>query len=570
VLQKSYYGKVKMIYIDPPYNTGNDFVYDDNFTEPLEDYLRRTGQIDGEGRPLTTNKKSDGRFHSKWLSMMYPRLRLARELLRDDGVIFVSIDDNEVQHLRMLMNEVFGEECFIASLIWNTEGHTDNQYHVKINHEYILLYEKLSQKSKLGSVIDPNTRAESNLWKGYAENSITKNGPKNPPSEIELPIGFPCNSKSLDLSPTVVDARFYDEIEIKGFISRQITEKYYVSYPIRKDWMKVSESRLTKSCKVYSGWANADKLKAFIDNGCQPIQEEDGITKFFLSENGVIYYRKERDKAKNILSVLQNLGTTEKMRSELEKEYGIPFQYPKPKELLAYLISIGAEDGLIMDFFAGSCSTAHAVLENKNTKLKYIMVQIDQPLDINATEQKISYDFCLANKLRPVLSSISKERIRRVIKKIKAEKAQELSAADEVPDLGFKVFKLARSNFKPWKEYHGDDIATVESLFEEAVTPLAEEWKKHPDALFTEILLLEGYPLDSSVKPRAEFTANRIREVSCPQHEKRLLVCLDDAIAPETVSALQLSADEIFVCLDSAIDDSTKARLDDKGMIKTI
>ncbi|MDP2755173.1 MAG: site-specific DNA-methyltransferase, partial [Nitrospirota bacterium] len=143
LLRKSYTGMVKMIYIDPPYNTGNDFVYDDNFTEPLEDYLRRTGQIDGEGRPLTTNKKSDGRFHSKWLSMMYPRLRLARDLLRDDGVIFVSIDDNEVQHLRMLMNEVFGEENS-RGLISRGTGTPTGQGTGKLTNEldYILCYSK--------------------------------------------------------------------------------------------------------------------------------------------------------------------------------------------------------------------------------------------------------------------------------------------------------------------------------------------------------------------------------------------------------------------------------------------
>jgi len=151
LLRKSYKGMVKMIYIDPPYNTGNDFVYDDNFIEPLEDYLRRTGQIDGEGRPLTTNKKSDGRFHSKWLSMMYPRLRLARDLLCDDGVIFVSIDDNEVQHLRMLMNEVFGEENFIAQVVWEKMYTTKNDSKMISDcHEYILIYAKLIDSLPIG------------------------------------------------------------------------------------------------------------------------------------------------------------------------------------------------------------------------------------------------------------------------------------------------------------------------------------------------------------------------------------------------------------------------------------
>lgn len=193
ILQKSYAGRIKMIYIDPPYNTGKDFIYDDNFTEPLEEYLRRTGQIDEEGKPLTTNKKSDGRFHSKWLSMMYPRLKLSKNLLSDDGVIFISIGDNELHHLKCILNEIFGEENFISVFIWNTDGHTDNQLEVKINHEYIICYQKDSAYTALYDVIDPNTREESNLWKGFAENSITKNGPGNPPSYELFPKDFRAN-----------------------------------------------------------------------------------------------------------------------------------------------------------------------------------------------------------------------------------------------------------------------------------------------------------------------------------------------------------------------------------------
>ena len=139
LLFKPYFGRVKMIYIDPPYNTGQDFVYPDNYADPLKTYLQLTGQVDSEGNLLTSNPETSGRYHSAWLSMIYPRLFLARQLLTEDGVICVSIDDNEVHHLRLLMNEVFGEENFIAQLIWNTEGHTDNQFDVKVNHEYVVL-----------------------------------------------------------------------------------------------------------------------------------------------------------------------------------------------------------------------------------------------------------------------------------------------------------------------------------------------------------------------------------------------------------------------------------------------
>ncbi len=571
LLRKSYSGRVKMIYIDPPYNTGNDFVYDDDFTEPLNDYLKRTGQIDGEGKATTTNKKADGRFHSKWLSMMYPRLRLARELLRDDGVIFVSIDDNEVHHLRMLMNEVFGEENFIANFVWNTDGHSDNQFDVKINHEYVLLFSKSSDYSKLEYIVDPNTRTESNLWKGYAENSITKNGPKNPPSSIELPIGFPCLVETLSLKKTDVASQYYKDIKETGYISRQITDRYSVSYPIRQDDMIVAEKKLVFSCKVFTGWANADKLRKFIINGCNPLIEEDGITRFFLSENGVVYYRKEREKARNILSVLKNFSTTEKMRAELESSYGIPFQYPKPKDLIRYLISIGANEGIVLDFFAGSATTAHAVIDGvvDSRNLQYILIQLDQPLTKNITDQIAGYQFCIDNNLPQNISSIAKERIRRVIKKIKDEKAGELSGTGEL-DLGFKVYKLARSNFKPWENYHGESVEKIEELFSEYVTPLVPEWRKIENGLLTEILLLEGFPLDSVITPLSAYSENHVVEISSSFHEHRLVVCLDDTIEAATVKALALRENDSFVCLDSAIDTETKTRLADKGQIKTI
>jgi adenine-specific DNA-methyltransferase len=212
LLQKSYMGKVKMIYIDPPYNTGSDFIYPDNYAESLQTYLEYTGQIDADGRKFGTNTESDGRFHSKWLNMMYPRLYLARNLLRDDGVIFVSIDDHELDNLRKLMNEIFGEENICATFIWNTEGNTDNQYAIKVNHEYVLAYYKDSEYTDqaIGRVIDPNTREDSNLWKGIADNNVNKNNPANPPDIIELPAGFPCAEESLSYSKKTVDEEFFE------------------------------------------------------------------------------------------------------------------------------------------------------------------------------------------------------------------------------------------------------------------------------------------------------------------------------------------------------------------------
>ena len=213
LLQKAYFGKIKMIYIDPPYNTGKQFIYPDKYSETLDTYLEYTGQKDSDGRKFSTNTDTIGRFHSRWLNMMYPRLYLSKNLLQDDGLIFVSIDDNEAKNLRFLMDYIFGEENFISQLVWNTEGHTDNQFDVKVNHEYIIVYAKNSDEASLQHIIDPNTREESNLWKGYAENSITKNGPGNPPCVIELPKNFPCKSQELEIPKTVVNDEYFHDIQ---------------------------------------------------------------------------------------------------------------------------------------------------------------------------------------------------------------------------------------------------------------------------------------------------------------------------------------------------------------------
>ncbi len=283
LLQESYLGKVKMIYIDPPYNTGHDFIYNDRFEMDEEEYNQQIGLFDEEeNRNFRENNESNPRFHSDWCSMMYARLNLALRLLTDDGVLFISIDDNEVENLKKCTNEVFGESNFVADMIWNTEGHTDNQYDIKINHEYICIYAKDIKQLELGWVIDPNTRDESNLWKGFAENSITKNGPANPPSVIKLKAGFPCKVNDLYIKSNNPSSDFWNEVQKNGYITRQVTEKYNLSYPIRLNDMKVLNGALSEDVELYTGWGNANKLKQFIDNRYTPIEESDGKVSFFF------------------------------------------------------------------------------------------------------------------------------------------------------------------------------------------------------------------------------------------------------------------------------------------------
>ena len=369
-----YAGRVKCIYIDPPYNTGNEgWAYNDNVNSPvIREWLGRV--VGKEGETLDR--------HDRWLCMMYPRLVLLRKLLRKDGAIFVSIDDNEVQSLRAIMDDSFGQKNFIAQFVWNTEGHTDNQFHVKVNHEYVVMYAARKASLELGYVVDSNTRRDSNLWAGIAENSITKNGPGNPASEIQLPVGFPVAIETLQLPPTDIPNGLLRVMRETRAPSNQLKAQFgRVQFPLRFDPMEASEGRLIKKCRVFSGWANANKLRQFINAGCVPIEDNDGIkAQFYISKNGVIYCRKDRgDRARNILSVLRNLGTTEKMRAELES-MEIRFQYPKPKELLKYIIRVGSNDGdVILDSFAGSGTTGHAVVElnaESGGHRRFILIQM--------------------------------------------------------------------------------------------------------------------------------------------------------------------------------------------------
>ncbi len=386
-LMPFYQGKIKCIYIDPPYNTGKQkWVYNDKVNSPkIKEWI---GSVVGpESEDLTR--------HDKWLCMMYPRLNLLKRLLSEDGVIFVSIDDNEVQSLRYLMDEIFGKNNFVAQFVWNTDGHTDNQFHVKVNHEYIVMYSAARPKMALGNVIDPNTREESNLWAGFAENSITKNGPGNPPSEIELPAGFPCTVEKLSLPASDIPRGLIEQMKASDLTSNQLKAKYgKVQFPLRINPLTVEMGKLKKPCKVFSGWANANKLRSFIENKCEPINDGDGMKlSFYISENGVIYYRKDRgNNVSHIVSVLRNFSTTEKMRSELES-MKISFQYPKPKDLIKYIVKIGTgKNDMVLDSFAGSGTTAHAVLDlNKEDggSRKFILVEMEDSVAMPITATRV-------------------------------------------------------------------------------------------------------------------------------------------------------------------------------------
>lgn len=482
VLQKSYFGKIKMIYIDPPYNTGNDhFIYPDRFAESREDYLSRIGDKDETGLMtreglFRKNSKDSGHYHSNWLSMMYPRLFLARNLLRDDGVIFVSIDDNEVHNLRLLMNEVFGEENFVGQFIWKTDGNFDNQAKIKNCHEYIVLYAKTEELFPHPPVVDPNIPDKSKLFKDEIRNKIVKNGPKNPESKISLPKGFPVD---------------FSEGEIKK--RNNAWPKYYSDAIIRN-------GKLLNDVIVSSGWSSKDLLEEFINNNLVPIKDnKDQDTTFIISKTGAIEIIKKRsENQSHVISVLTNMGGSQKAASELEDLNVVFDNYPKPTIMLNYLLKmISKNDFIALDFFAGSCTTAHAVLAlNKEDggNRKFICVQLPEKCDEDTEAFKAGYK---------TIAEIGKERVRRVIKKIKEEQEGKLDLDGNMEkDLGFKVFKLQESNFKIWRT----NIETEEELLSQMelhLDPLDEN-ARIEDVLY-ELLLKSGVPLTAKIKKEKGF-----------------------------------------------------------------
>lgn len=448
LLQKSYSKRVKMIYIDPPYNTGKDFIYADDFSEGIRSYLEKTGQSE-DGVGLTTNPETGGRMHTNWLNMMYPRLRLARSLLRLDGLIFISIDDREMATLRCVLDELFGQENYCATFVWNTEGNTDNQYQVKVNHEYVVCYYRDASfaDKAVGRVIDPNTREDSNLWKGVADNNINKNNPENPPAIVELPIGFPCAEEQLFYPRKNVDDEFFKQTALDKFISDAVCERYGIEkksgLPVKLDDMVVRDYKLAQRCRIYVGMANRKKLVEFIANDCKPILDDGSPLGFYLNSNAAVRYTRQNERPRNILSVLRGVGTTEKTRTYL-KGMGIYYDYPKPLPLIEYLIKIGCEDpkGIVVDFFAGSGTTGHAVMNlnrAEGSERRFICVQIPEITDESGDARVRGFSN---------LSAICRKRLEL------ASSAQESEDGGVFGDLkkngGFRFYRLADSNFKAW------------------------------------------------------------------------------------------------------------------------
>lgn len=527
LVQKAYAGQSKMIYLDPPYNTGNDFIYDDDFTESLEEYLRRTGQIDEQGKRVSTNTRADGRFHSKWLSMMYPRLKVARTLLKDDGVIFISIDDNELHNLLELCNEIFGEENFMGTITWlkKRKGSFLSKEMISVT-EYIVVFKKSADF-------------------GYLF------GGKPDSSESQPIIKRTNGVTSLNIPAGIVKTKLKDGVYKKG--------KYGVgSSAIELDNdIKVKEGIILDAFKITGPFTWS---QAYLDD-----QLSKGATLIINTANFQLraFKAHDEDAFKGLPSIINGVeisATNEDAYEYLQKVFNNikVFDYSKPVNLIKYLINAATyfdSSSLIIDFFAGSGTTCHAVmeynLENK-TEHSFVGVQLDELID-NKEIVDLGYSH---------VGQIAKARLKYAINELsKHENASNT-------DLGFKVYKLWYSNFKKWKNYNGTDTKQLETLFSQHESSLVDDWK--PENLLTEILLIEGFPLDSKIEAVEAFKKNKVQKVTSDFCEHALFVCLDKKVEDETIKALSLGDNDIFICLDNAVSDQDKARLDDKGLIKTI
>ena len=502
LLYKPYFGQVKMIYIDPPYNTGNDFVYPDNFADPLDTYLQITGQKDSKGNLLTSNAETSGRYHSAWLSMMYPRLFLARQLLREDGVIFVSIDDNEVHDLRIIMNEIFGEESFLACFIWHRRQMADsrNQDRLSTDHEYVVAY-KNNKAILRGKDID--TKKYSN----------PDNDPRGPWFSADI-TGLATKDRRPNLHYDVVNPKtgiIYHPSPTRGWsVSKETFDKL------------ISDNRIL--------WpSSADgrpRRKKFLNE----------VTTFVTG-----------------LSTILKVGFTTEGTREIQELFGNKvIQFPKPLSLIKTLIRQATlEGGIVLDFFSGSCTSAQAVLElnrEDGGNRHFIMVQLPEPTNNNEFQ---------------TIAEIGKERIRRVIKKMKKEREGQLPL-DKPEDLGFRVFKLAESNYKQWQS-ESDTPETLAKQMQMFVDPLVEGWKA--ENVIYEVAFKEGYGLNIHIE---KTEVKDVELVTNPDKDQFFYICLANKIDLESLKPLGLKKDEIFICRDIALNDEAAANLALQCRLKTI
>lgn len=477
LLQKSYFGKVKMIYIDPPYNTGKDFVYKDNFKDNIANYKEITNQL------TKANSETNGRYHTDWLNMIYPRLKLARNLLKDDGAIFISIDDNEVYNLKKICDEIYGEDNYIGTFSWvKTETPSNLSNKIKESVEYILCYEKSKNNNK---------------FKGLSKISKSSNGLMNQ-TNSEKVLVFPKNIVDTGISDGIIKAGIYG------------TKSYKIE--------------LLEDCEVKDGYfITPVKLKGKFKWGQEKLDREIEECNTKISIRTIALspsYEKEEYEAEspwNIINKKFGVGTNEDANNEIEYIMGKKlFSYPKPVSLLKYIINfIVDKDDLILDFFSGSATTAHAIMElnaEDDGKRKFIMVQLPELLEVDSEAYKEGYiNLC----------DLGRDRIRKAGDKIVRE-----SGKTDL-DIGFKVFKLDDSNIKEWSPNYNELETTLDEMTDNLKSGRTKE-----DLLY-EILIKMGIELTASIE-EINVGDKKIYNIGMGS----LVICLEDEITEDIIKEI--------------------------------
>lgn len=498
LLQETYLGKIKMIYIDPPYNTGNDFVYEDDFAQSTEEYLANSGQFDEDGNRMVQNTESNGRFHTDWLNMIYPRLKLAKDLLSDDGVIFISIDENEIESLKKSCNEIFGEQNFIAQIIWKNKFGSGALTAGFIGvHEYILVYSK--------QPIENITRTLT------AEERANYNKTKD--SKFETRGGY--------VTQPLAVTTFGDRPNLR----------YPICYKGQEIWPKKQwvweKSRMLKAIE------NDDVVFNLQKDGTYNLRSK----KYLIDENG----KERRGKPTTFYSDVYTQNGTEDIR----KLFGtLVFDYTKPVELIKYLLGLqinnkDSENDIILDFFSGSATTAHAVMQlnaEDSGHRKFIMVQLPEATDEKSEAYKAGYkNIC----------EIGKERIRRAGKKIKEENP--LTTQDL--DIGFRVLKCDSSNMEAVYFTPKDYMDKQQSLFVDNI----KKDRSDEDLLFDAMLKLDT-PLSSKIE-KINIAGKTVYNVA----QGHLMACFDKNVTDEVITAIAKEMPSYFVMRDSSQADDSVA-----------
>ena len=532
LLHPAYAGRVKMIYIDPPYNTGSDFIYNDDFNCPLRDYWKLCKELNSKGevnsaKAKDEEKKVNGHRHSLWLSMMYPRLFVARELLRDDGVIFISIDDNEVHHLRLLMNMVFGEENYFATLSFISRTKPTNMgeamYNIQSNTEYVLAYGKMTMTEYPRFNLIPNVEKK-----------------------------YPHKEK-------------YGDCRHEEIAQRRNTGR------LRRDTM-VYELLGIPAKENYRWQLSQDAYRH--------LQETNRIKLIRGKPHKIIYPSDEEGFShRPFWSHMADTGTSEVGKKELSELIGHShgFDTVKPMDLVKKMLFHTTKgDDIVLDFFSGSATTAHAVMalnaEDGGTR-RCISIQIPEPCDAKSEATKAGYK---------TIADIGKERIRRAAQKIRAqidaaekkESGQKKIEREESErkesaaplDLGFRVFQLAHSNFQQWQPPAEKTADEWKKATEKMTLPLSSA---DTEAMLFEIMLAEGYPPDSAVE-KVRAKGNAVHKISHPDGDRVMHVCLDKKLVEGIPDALGIGEDDKFICRDDALNDILATNLALRCKVKVV